>query len=252
MTVFNVVGRFIQKHTPVILTAVGAAGVVSTAVLAARSHADAQAHLRHEWGDDQDGGPELDWMIKLKETWRFYIPPVTSGLVTITCIFAAQVVNSRRQAVLISLLALSQESLQEYREATRKTVGPKKEQEIYDEIAEARAQNNPGRSVAILDSGDILCEDSFTKQHFGSTVEKIRKAQNDVMEMVLFSEGSASQNDFARLAGISPTAMGEEVGYNPNHPLEVIFSTTLTKENQPVLVVGYRNEPKFNFEGPWS
>lgn len=245
MNVLSKVGKFVHRHTPAILTAVGAAGVISTAVLAARSHADATRYLIVEDLESED------WMVKIKETWRFYIPTVISGATTITCIVAAQVVNSRRQAVLISLVALTQESLQEYRDATRKVVGDKKEREIYDEISEVRASNTPGQSVAILNSGDILVQDTFTGQYFGSTVEKIRKAQNDVMATVLFSEGCASQNDFNRLAGIAPTMVCEEVGWNPDNPLEVIFSTSLTKENQPILVINYRNSPKFNYNRVW-
>lgn len=245
MSVFSSIGKFVHKHAPAMLTSMGAAGVISTAVLAARAHADATRHLTIEDMESED------WMVKVKETWRFYIPPLISGGVSIGCIVAAQTINSRRQAVLIGLVALGQESLQEYRDATRKVVGDKKEREIYDEIAEVRAGNTPGQSVAILNSGDILVQDTFTGQYFGSTVEKIRKAQNDVMEMVLFSEGCASQNDFNRLAGIAPTMVCEEVGWNPDNPLEVIFSTSLTKENQPILVINYRNSPKFNYNRVW-
>lgn len=248
MSLLKSTGKFLSKHAPLIFTMMGGAGVVTTAVLAARSHSDAQRYVEHNiTGPDE----KLDWMQYVKETWRFYIPPVLSGGTTIACIFAAQTMNSRRQAVLAAIIAAGQETLQEYRDATRTVVGEKKEREIYDEIAQRHADATPGTAIAILRNGDVLAKDTFTGQHFSSTVEKIRKAQNDIMEMVLFSEGYASFNDFARSAGIGQTAIGEEVGWNRDNPLEVIFSTQLTEDNIPLLVINYSRPPKFNPNGVW-
>jgi hypothetical protein len=90
--------------------------------------------------------------------------------------------------------------------------------------------------------------DTFTGQYFHSTMEKIRKAQNDINEMCINGHGYASLNDFyARIGANTTTELGENFGWTTDNMLEVHFTSILTKGDKPAIAIGYKSLPKLEY-----
>ena len=57
-----------------------------------------------------------------------------------------------------------------------------------------------------------------------------------------------SLNDFYYELGLKPTRLGDELGWNINDGLiEVNFSSQLTEDGEPCLVMDYQIAPKYDY-----
>jgi hypothetical protein len=243
-TIAKNVFKTLDNNTPLILTGVAVAGVLSTTVLAVKATPEAlrevdKQRLRAGYNVDE-GITKLEW---IKWSWQSYIPAMGMGAVTIACIIGAQSVNSKRQAFLISGYTLSETAFREYREKAVEALGKPKEQKLRDEIAaEKVAANPPSNQVFITGTGQVLCYDTLSGRYFKSDMETLRRAQNDINQMCI-NDSYASQNDFHRMVGLPINGYGEEFGWSTDVMLDLQFSAILSEDNQPCIAIEYRMSP---------
>lgn len=241
--------NLLKENSPVVLTGVAVAGTVSTALLTAKATFRAREEwLRYDWNNDLvPSDPRERRKEAVSMTWKHYIPPVVTGAVTIGCIVGANTVSSRRNTALVTAYSLTDRAFSEYKEKVIEQIGETKEQRVRDAIAQDRVnQDPPTREIVIAGSGDVLCFESLTGRYFSSTMETLRKAQNDVNSEIL-TDMYQSQNDFHRLIGLDPTGYGETVGWNTDKMLELQFSSILSPDGKPCLSIGYRHLPFVNY-----
>lgn len=248
--------RLLKENAPTILTGLGVSGLLATVVLAVRATPEATRRLQRLTDDMeyeyQAGGPKPLLITPrdiVKINWDLYIPAVAVGTTTALCIIGANNISSRRNAALISLYTLTERAYGEYREKVVHTLGENKEARVRDAIAQDRV-TAAGPSTTIIASGNIPCFDSFTGRYFESTVEAIRKAENDINRQCI-NDMYASMNDFYRLIGLSAVAVGDEVGWTTDNVLEVQFSAVLD-DGKPVMALEYRKQPKINYTRVWG
>lgn len=237
--------KVIADNSPAILTGVGVAGTVATAVLASRATLKASAILA------EDANLRITPRTKtdvLKLTWVLYIPPVASGCLTIGAIIFANRISTRRAAALAAAYSLSEKAYSEYKEKVIEKIGEQKNQKVRDEIAENRVQENPPGATVFVGGGKVLCYETYTGRYFESTMEDIKKAQND-LNYEIMNNGYASIGDFWDKIGLSRTEISDEVGWNSDQQLEIQFSTVLTEESRPCLCVSFDVNPIRNY---WS
>lgn len=260
----------LKNNTPTILTGLGVSGLLATAVLAVRATPGAVRDINHEadrraeitvnhserWqSGERDFEPyefaepwdEPKTIIQLG--WRHYIPAAMVGVGTAMCIISVNSIHTRRNAALISLYTLTERAYGEYKEKVVHTLGANKEARVRDEIAQDRVIA-AGPSTTIIGSGNIPCFDTFTGRYFESTVEDIRKAENDINRQCI-NDMYASQNDFYRLIGLPQVAVGEEVGWTTDNVLEIQFSAVLS-DGKPVMALEYRKQPTIKYTRVWG
>lgn len=233
--------RFVENHTSAILTGLNIAGTVGTVVLAVRATPQAIRDIQ----DAESEFTEVTNLDKVKLVWRGYIPAALLGAATITAAIGAQSVSQRRQAALMSIIAVGEKSFNEFREKTREIVGEQKEIEIMDEVAKEHLASVPmvNSEVIITGAGDHLCFDTLTSRYFRSDINKIKAAVNEINAMCL-TDTYASQNDFYRLIGLPPAVFGEEQGWRFDNLMDVHFTSVLNEENgSPALALEYRTSP---------
>ena len=230
--------RFIGKNTPAILTGVAVTGVIITVVLAVEGTPKAIKIL-------EEKNPKTKLEV-VKETWKCYIPAAISGILTIASVITLNSVNQRRNAVLASLYSVTQGALREYKEKVIEVIGENKERKIRDEIDSDRVKNNPPSSIIITGSGDVLCYDSLTGRYFTSDIEKIKKTVNELNRRLL-TEMFIPLNELYYELGLDPTEIGNGLGFDIDYGLlEIKFSSQLTKEERPCLVLNYEVHPKYS------
>lgn len=241
----KVTEKFTIDNSPTILTAIGAVGTVGTAFLTYRSTSEASYLLFEEDAKRRMNGegpltrPEI-----LKLTWKLYWSPALAGTLTVASIIAANRIGAKRAAALAAAYALSEKTISEYKDKVVEKLGPKKEQALRDEIAQDAVNQNPvGKNqVYITGGGEVLCYDKYVGRYFMSSVETIRKAQNDIVQEIIYNN-FAALNDFYMHLGLSRVGLGEEMGWNLDNPLEIEFSTTMSDDNRPCIVINYRVIP---------
>ena len=139
--------RFITKNSNVILTIVGATGVIATTALAIHGTIKAvklcEIHQPH-------GAKEI-----VKTVWKCYIPTIGMVLLTTTAIIGNGRINAKKIAVLTSALAGSQNSLKLLESKMAEEIGPKKAQKVVDAAkSEEARQNLPKNENDIITTGN--------------------------------------------------------------------------------------------------
>lgn len=247
----SLVDRAVQ-NSPVLLTSLGVAGVVSTTVLAAKAGSKASRLLKavedEAYERLQDAAEELTARDKVALTWPYFVPTAVMGAVTIACVVGAHRVTSNRYAALVGAYTMTEKALQKYEEKVLEVLGEKKVEKVRDAVAQDAVANNPPSksSVIITGKGDVLCYDSLTGRYFESNVEALRKAQNDMNARVI-NNMYASQNEFYALIDLPPAQIGEELGWRDNHLMELSFSSTLAEDSRPCLVIDYYPKPVLGY-----
>ena len=234
-------------NSPSLLTGLAVVGTVATAVLTARA--------AYRVGLDQNAGhyeplleglpPEnLSDKERAQKYWKEFIPPVVTGVGTVACIIGAHTVGSRRAAAVAAAYSLSEKAYTEYRDKVVEKIGEKKEQKVRDEIQQERVTAHPVSTseVVITGNGDVMCYESLTGRYFMSSMETIKRAENEVNKEIL-SQDYASLSLFFDKLGLKATEFSEEVGWNTDNMLEVKFSSTISEDGRPCIAVYYQTNP---------
>lgn len=242
------VGNKLSEHSPEILTGIGITGLLSTTILAVKATPKALQLIdekKEEMNTDELTNTEV-----VKTCWKCYIPAAVTASVSVACLIGANSVNNKRNAVLATAYKLSESAFSEYKEKVIETIGEKKEEEVRDKIAKGRIEKNPVKNneVIITGKGDILCYDIVSGRYFKSDVDKIRKAEN-TLNKKLMNDMYCSLNEFYDLIGLPFTQMGFELGWNVNDSLvEIEFSTQLSEDDTPCVVIQYSVLPKCDYQ----
>lgn len=252
-----VVGKnTLVKQSPIILAGIGISGVVTTSVLAARGSIRANELIREaEFKKGEETGDcVLTTREKLQAGWKPYAPAIISGTLTVAAIVASTTISQKRQTALAGLYALSETALKEYQDKIEATYGPKEVQKIRDEINGDRVKNAsvPPWDDSVLPQGTVQCFDKLTGRKFSCSAERLKRAENDLNAAILGGDMCASLNELYSLID-SPElpccTLGEEVGWNLEHLCRMYFTSCLTSDMKPCLVLDYvsGNEPSYTY-----
>lgn len=257
-TIFNTTKRKVLKRSPEILTGLGVAGMITTVVLSVKATPKAMKLIEEEkinrqaeceTVDDQDS-IELTKLEAVKVAWKPYIPAAVTGVVSVGCLIGATSVSTRRTAAIATAYKLSETALSEYREKVVETIGEKKEKTVRDNIAKDKVEKNPvaNSEVILTGIGETLCYEPISGRYFKSDINKIRSAVNDINEQ-MFSENYASLNDFNGKLDLPYTNIGYDLGWDVyNGLLQVEFSSHITDDGTPCIVIDYITPPRYNFD----
>lgn len=238
----------VVDNSPLILTYLSVAGVVSTTVLAVKATPNASDKLSKLKWDAESNNKEVRAVDIIDAVWKDYLPSAISGVFTIACIIGAQNINTRRNAALVSVYSLTETALKEYQAKVKELHGETKERKVREEITKDRMTSDSveNSNVFITGLGEQLCYDSFTGRYFKSDIETIRKAQNDINAKVI-RDMYASHNEFYALIGLARTGLGEEVGWTTDYQMDIEFTSHLAENGIPCLCLEYRTEPKAGY-----
>lgn len=237
----------VTKHSPEILTGIGIAGMITTVVMAVKATQKALLLIEEKKGEEDTD--ILKPVEVIQVAWKPYIPAAITGVVSVACLVGASSVNAKRNAVLATAYSLSETALSEYKDKVVEVVGEKKEQTIRDEIAKDHIQKDPvtNHEVIITEKGNTLCYDRIAGRYFKSDIEKIRQAENYLNKRMM-SEMYVSLNEFYYELGLRCTDLGNELGWNINDGfIDIDFSSQLTEDGDPCLVISYRIAPRYDF-----
>ncbi|ASM62317.1 hypothetical protein SEA_NIGHTMARE_41 [Arthrobacter phage Nightmare] len=233
--------KFVVDNSPMILTGMAVAGLVTTAVLAAKASPRAWMDVQHA---ESERTEPLTTVEKVKLTYHYFIPAAVAGSLTIGAIIMAQSINARRQAAFISAYTLVDNRFKDYQQKVVEKMGQAKEQEVRDDIAQDYVNANPmnqNTTLIVNDNDTQAFLDTLSGRHFLSSVEKVRKAENK-LNYQLNNDAYASLNDFYEALGIPHISMGEELGWRSGRMVDVRLSTALDND-RAVITIDFSVEP---------
>lgn len=239
--------HILRANAPLILTSAAVAGVVSTTVLAVRATPQA---LRDIWDAEQDltvddhRTTRQKAIDRTKVTWKLYLPAALSGAATITAIIAAHTTHAKRHAALVGLYALSERTFREYRESVEEVTDSKVVERIKEKVAERKIEEVDKEFEESVDPdvGEVLCYDAYSGRYFKSNTETIKSAVNNVNHTII-NHMYASLNDFYIQLGLDTVKLGEDVGWNSDHLIEVTLTSVLTSTGKPAVYLDFANRP---------
>lgn len=202
--------KIIQKHSPTILTCIGAAGTIATAVLTGRATIKAVRIADGMQYFDPEIGYALEAPKKaiVKAVWKEYIPAIGVGVATIACIFGANTLNKRQQATLVSAYALLDRAYKEYQNKVKEVLGEESAGKVEDTIAREKC-----KASQIVPKGDnLLFFDPFYGEPFERAMLEVQDAEYRLNQKFAI-EGEATLNDFYEFLGLNPIVTGNYIGW---------------------------------------
>lgn len=239
------VERFVTTNSPSILTALGVTGTLTSAYLTGKASFKAAELIA---ADERDREYHVVPPAELKEkvilTWKLYIPAGVTAVMTVTSIIFANRIGYRRGAAMAAAYSISERALVEYKDKVTHTIGKNKEQKIQDEIAQDSVKAHPvgAQQVIVTGGGDVLCYDRYTGRYFQSDMETLKKAQNETNYEIL-SQGYCSLSEFYNRIGLSSTTTSDDLGWNSDKLLELMFTTTMSDDNRPCIAMDFAVKP---------
>jgi len=245
-TILRAVEKFVSDNSPGILTGLGIAGTITTAVLTGREAylvgMDASTQY-HEAVRENEPLPEHLLEIKhiVKTYWKEFIPAAVTGAATVTCIIAANHIGTRRTAAIAAAFKLSEQLTEEYKERVVKTLGVQKEEKMRSDLAGERMTRTGGGESIIIVGPEVVFYDELSGRFFKNEMENVRKAVNDINEKIN-NYFHASLTDFYESIGLTRTQFSDEVGWNTDELLAVTYSATLY-DGRPAISMSFNHTP---------
>jgi hypothetical protein len=162
-------------------------------------------------------------------------------------------IAGKQAAALAAAYSVSERALAEYREKVIEKIGESKETDIRDSVAEARMRKQPvnSREIIIAGTGEVLCFDILSGRYFQSSIEEIKKAENETnFEILNFMHASLSF--FYDKIGLPPTGFSDLMGFNTNHQCQVRFSAQMSSDDRPCMAIDFLVDPIHNYHKAWD
>lgn len=237
---------FLKKNASTILTCVGGAGVVGTAIMAVKATPKALERIE---AAEEIKGEKLTKTEAVRVAGPVYIPTVVTGAATVACIFGANVLNKNKQAALMSAYALLDNSYKEYREKVQELYGKEADVEVRKELAKDKHEKT------IVTEGKRLFYDEYSERYFESTIENVLEAEYKLNRMMAIDYG-VYLNEFYELLGIDTVDYGNYMGWSVYELCETQWHNWVEFEHTKVIlddglectIVSIRTEPSFDFE----
>lgn len=202
---------FLKRNGSTILTCIGAAGTIGTAILAVKATPKAILLIEEAEKEKEE---ELTTLETICVAAPAYIPSVAMGVSTLVCIFGANSLNKRQQAALTSAYALLNTSYKEYKDKFKELYGEEASNRVIEEIAKDKYEEEETE-----DDGKELFYDEYSGRYFRSTLYDVQQAEYMInREMIM--RGYVYLNEFYEALDIEAIDGGNELGWSPGACLD--------------------------------
>ena len=246
------VKAFVVGHGPQIATGIGIAVAFAAGVKAVKETPKAVELIEKK--KKEENKEELTVVETVQTTWKCYAIPVIMFVISACTIVGAQRATARKAAAFATAYQLSEQMLQEYKDAAKEIVGEKKAGEIQDQAAIQQVQHKPPAqsTIIVTGKGNQLCLDSLSNHYFYSNAEHIRQ---DFKRAITDKFADDVAMDFIELTewyyqvGLREAydmELSDEIGWNRSDSPQITFTSTVGTgdyEDIPILVVNYSTRP---------
>ena len=259
----STVGKEIVKLSPMIMTGAGCIGVLTAGALAVKATPKALRIL-------DDEGYELrildeyekaeDRVAMLKAVIPQYLPAIAVTVGSIALIIGGMALKHKQYTAMLALYALNQDKLDTLKDKVKEVFGEEGTEKLKEatdatsvekaifvddsidsEVASALAEST-GLSTIMTDNGPgkTLCMDVYSGRMWYSSMEDIRRAENDVnADIYAKAYNTVQLNDFYDRVGLRTNEAGNIMGFDSDHKMNIEFRSRLLSDGRVVLLVDY-------------
>lgn len=206
-------GKSLKKNAPTIMSVLACAGVIGTAVAAAKGHHAAMEALTYDHCDDcmYDTEEKKKRIVRdVKTAAPHYILPTVLGASTIALILGSNALNKKQQAALYGAFVALEQSYNRYREAANRTFGEDADTQIKNEVAKEILKEH----IEKPNSSDLtLFYEENSDQFFWSTMEAVKDAEYHFNRNFAL-RFEASLNELLEFFGLNRCEFGDVLGWN--------------------------------------
>ena len=210
----------ISKHSPLILTILGATSVVSTAFFAAKASMKATDILKkydEKLKDEKD--PDAIKNIKRNravDIGKLYLPAIINGALGIVCIIGAHKIHTSRQLALAATCALTEKKFEDYKESVEDFLDDNQNKEFKEKVANDKLNSEEFKSMDLTANlgGEVLYYDDVSNNKFYAPPEKLQEAINEFNAMRMAKPlNEFTLSDFCDILGVPCGVLGTVVGW---------------------------------------
>lgn len=242
----------ITANSPVLLLGTTIAGVVTTGVLAAKAGYRARGIVDETQArmNEEEASHDLTNQEIIQLTWMCYTLPAISAAGTIASAVGTHTIHTKRANAMAALYAVTSNKLDDMTERAEELLGPKKTQQLQNDVAQRAVDREEFEDSEILmtDDATTLCYDEMSGRFFMSSMQRLEGAINDINRQ-LIAEGDASLNDYYDHVGLPPIQMGNSMGWSGGK-IDGKFGSTVAKDGRPAISVWFHEAPKENMGCP--
>ena len=202
--------EWLKKKAPLILSCLGAGGVVYTAVLAAKATPKAIMTIDYAEREKFSKGGIITWKERILPAAEAYLPAAAVGAGTIACILGANALNQKQQASLISAYAALDQAFREYRGKVLSLAGVETDHAVMNSIREEhkdQKENNPPWEVV-----QTFYLEGYPR-FFDLTMEQVARAEYCLNRNFVL-RGYVTFNEFLHFLGLDDLGeKGEHIGW---------------------------------------
>lgn len=240
-----------DEHLPTICMVGSMACAGAAVILMHGSTLEAEKILKEEESKKKE---PLEFKEKLVSAGPCYIKPAIALAASFGFAIASNKVSLSRIAGVATAYKISSEELVKLRKKIVEKDGEKHYQEIRADVDHDRVKDTiPGSAeqpIFITGNGNTKCYDAYSGRYFDSDIEKIRQAVNRFNHKLIL-EGWLCLNDFYEELGLDRIGAGDDIGWNAENSynlVEIEYSSQLTKDGIPCLVMNFATVPVYRFQ----
>ena len=252
--------RFCKRNASTILTYIGGAGVVLTAITAVKATPKAIKLLEEAKKEKKE---DLTTVEKIKIAGPAYVPSILIGTGTVACIFGANITNKRHQAALVSAYTLVDSSFKEYKQKLKELYGEETHNNVVNAIAVEKVDRDWGVSGSYFGqscdlANEEACGDSVlfyeenSGRYFESTIEQVLNTMYHINRNYTL-RGYVYLNEYFEFLGLETTDYGSVMGWAPTDEgeywLEFNTRKTVLDDGLEVYIIETPFEPTYE---PWD
>ena len=239
---------FNKKNTPSIFTGMAIVSMAASIIFAIQQTPKA---LKAKEEKEKEKGEPLTKIETVKTCTKYYIPTITMAVVSGLLMYSVNRKHKKRYATLLAAYSLRDIGYKEYVEATRETIGEKKEKQIVEKINQNRVDKDPvtNNTIILTGNGEALFYEPMKKLYFRSDLQTIRKAINN-LNFRLVNTQYISYDDYLeelklpRLDPLKDGKNGDEIGWSVFHyQIDPDFPLVLTDDDQPCICIDHQHYP---------
>ncbi|MEG1546072.1 MAG: DUF6353 family protein [Bacteroides sp.] len=238
----------LSNSTPEILVGLGLVGFATSTIMAVKSTPKALQLIEVEREiREENKEPEMTKMDIVGIAWKQYIPSIVFYTLSSACIFGSTSIINKRNTAIVAAYKLTEKAYTEYKDAVIEQIGSNEEREIVEKINTRKMKDTPYNETLVVGTGDVVIYDSLSGRYFKSTLLAVEKAVVDINFRII-NDMYASINDFYELLDIEYTETGFDMGWNLDNKMEVYYSSRITDDGQPCIVLNYEKSPIVDFD----
>lgn len=235
------IGKVVQENSPTILTALGVVGVAATGYFTAKAAVKTGQMIIIDAESTAGVEPVMTTRQIVEKHWKLYIPAVTTGVMTVGCIIAANRIQVRRMAALAGAYAVISGDFDEYREKAQELLGVKKSAEVNEHTLKKQLNKYPIDSLGPV-PGKTEFFEGTSGRYFFSTIEDVKFAINKTNHKLNMGD-QPCLNDFYEALGLETTDIGDEMGWKDSALIEADFTPIKKDDNTYVTGIKFKRGP---------